>query len=368
MSGVPESLRIAHVDTGGTLRGGQEVLLMIARGMAALGHQQLVVCRAGSPLEHQARQAGYSTLGLSSGTVRNILALRRQLARGRYQIVHSYDGRANTLAFLASAGLPLRRIASRLVAFRPRHPFLHRLQYTYTCHGVFALSQAVRRVLISSGVPDARIEVIPAGVQAPAVLPGADLRARMRTRWGFTDCDFVIGHVAAFTSEKGQDVALDALRLVSAKLPSARLLLAGDGPLRQARAIQDRLALLDGRALAPGYYDDLTEFHAGLDLYIMPSLSEAWGLSALRAMAHGLPVIASDTGGLAEMIEAGRSGWLVAPGSAEALAAAILEAAADVPRRAAMGARARVRAALFSPRETIVRTESLYRRILGEDA
>jgi glycosyltransferase involved in cell wall biosynthesis len=339
---------------------------MIASGMAALGHQQLVVCRAGSPLEHQARRSGFSTLALSSGMARNLLALRRQLARGHYQIVHSYDGRANTLAFLASAGLPLRRIASRLVAFRPRQPFIHRLQYTYTCHGVFALSQAVRHMLVSSGVPDTRIEVIPAGVDVPVALPGAELRARMRARWGFTDADFVIGHVAAFTSEKGQDVALDALRLVAKELPSARLLLAGDGPLRQAPGIQDRLALLDGRALAPGYYDDLTEFHAGLDLFIMPSLSEAWGLAALRAMAYGLPVIASDTGGLAEMIDPGRSGWLVAPGSAEALAAAILEAAADAPRRAAVGACARSRAALFSPRETILRTESYYRRILEE--
>jgi len=343
------------------------VLLTIARGMEALGHQQLVVCPAGSPLEQEARKAGFATLGLSPGMAGNLWALRRKLAGGQYQIVHSYDGRANTLAFLASAGLPLRRIASRLVAFQPRHPFIHRLKYTYTCHGVFALSQAVRRVLISSGVSEGRIEVIPVGVQGSFAPAGAELRARMRARWGFTDGDFVIGHVAAFTAEKGQDVALDALRLVAAELPNARLLLAGDGPLRLERAIQDRLALLDGRALAPGYYDDLTEFHAGLDLFIMPSLSEAWGLAALRAMAHGLPVIASDIGGLAEMIEPGRSGWLVEPGSAGALAAAILEAAADAPRRAAVGACARDRAELFSPRETIRRTESFYRRILEEN-
>jgi glycosyltransferase involved in cell wall biosynthesis len=332
--------------------------------MAAKGHQQLVACAAGSPLEEQARQAGFSTLALTRGILPNLLPLRCRIMSGRYQIVHSYDGRSNTLAFLASAGLPLRRIAGRLVAFWPRHPLMHRIKHTYTCHGIFALSEAVRSVLVSSGVPDSRIEVVRVGVELPATPCSAELRDRMRARWGFAKSDFVIGHVAAFAAEKGQEVALDALRIVANKLPNVRLLLAGDGPLRASSAVQERLAILGGRALAPGFYDDLSEFYAGLDVFVMPSISEAWGLAALRAMAHGLPVIASDTGGLAEMIEQGRSGWLVPPGSAETLAAAIIEAAEDEPRRAAMGVNARSRAGLFSPSETVTRTEAFYRRVL----
>ena len=97
----------------------------------------------------------------------------------------------------------------------------------------------------------------------------------------------------------------------------------------------------------------------------MPSRSEAWGLAALEAMAHGIPVVASRVGGLPEMIEANESGWLVAPGDAGELAAAIERAAADRETLRAMGMRARERAKRFSLEETAERTEAFYRRLLA---
>jgi len=198
-------------------------------------------------------------------------------------------------------------------------------------------------------VPASKVEVIHAGIELPSVLPGAPPHHY-----------FVIGHMGAFTHEKGQDVAIAALKLLRGKLPGARMILAGDGPLLDESRKQAR-----GAAVTfPGFLADRESFYAGLDVFIMPSRSEAWGLAALDAMARGIPVIASDVGGLAEIVSHGDGGWLVPPDDADALAAAIVEAASDRRRLKAAGQAARRRASMFSLQNTVERTAAFYRRML----
>jgi glycosyltransferase involved in cell wall biosynthesis len=348
-------LKIAHIDTGKDFRGGQDLLLSLARGLKRRGHSQVIVCPKGSPLAQRAAAEDQETIRLGS-----IRTLRERLGNQRFDIVHAHDGRAQTISFRASIGLPVRRVASRLVAFQPRHPLIHRWKYSLTCHGVIALSQAVRRVLIGAGVPDANIEVIVPGIEMPARLSEPQARAQARARRGFTGDEFVIGHIAAFTHEKGQDVALRAAIQLASQLPRARMLLGGEGPDRSAPAMIELARQASGTVQLPGFIEDLDEFYAALDLYIMPSRSEAWGLTALRAMAFELPVIASNVGGLAEVVEHGKSGWLIPSESPEALADAIVEAASDPEHLAAFGRNARERAEKFSIERTVDRTEQFY--------
>jgi glycosyltransferase involved in cell wall biosynthesis len=362
-SEAPGILKIAHIDTGKDFRGGQDLLLSLARGLKQRGHRQVIVCPQSSPLAKRATAEDQEVMGLRLGSIRT---LRERLRDQRFDIVHAHDGNAQNISFRASLGLPVRRVASRLVAFTPRHPLIHRLKYRFTCHGVIALSQSVRQVLIAAGVPDSHIEVIVPGIEMPQELPGPDVRAAARAHWGFSEREFVIGHAAAFTREKGQDVALQAALLLASRLPRARMLLVGDGPERSRPPMVELARVASGIAQLPGFVDDLNQFYAALDLFIMPSRSEAWGLTALRAMAYGLPVIASNVGGLPEAIEHGKSGWLVPPESPEALAEAIVDAASDPARLCEFGRNARERAARFSMERTVERTEQFYLRLLAD--
>lgn len=337
------------------------MLLSLARGLKQRGHRQLIVCPEGSPLSQRAAGEEWEVMPLASSA-----DLRRRLRADEFDILHAHDGKAQTISWRASLGLPIRRVASRLVAFTPRHPLIHRWKYSLTCHGVIALSQSVRQVLLAAGVPDSHIEVIVPGIEMPSELPSPDVRAAARARWGFSSDDFVIGHAAAFTHEKGQDVALEAALLLAPRLPRARMLLAGEGPERTQPGMVELARQASGIAQLPGFIDDLNQFYAALDLFIMPSRSEAWGLTALRAMAYGLPVIASNVGGLPEAIEHGKSGWLVPPESPAALADAILEAASDPARLCEFGRNARQRAAQFSMERTVERTEQFYLRLLSD--
>jgi glycosyltransferase involved in cell wall biosynthesis len=338
------------------------LLLSLARGLQRRQHRQVIYCREDSPLAKAAVADQLEVAPLGS-----TWRLRDRLRDQNFDILHTHDGKAQTIAFLGSIGLPVRRVASRLVAFAPRHPLIHRWKYSRTCHGVIALSQSVREVLIGAGVPSSKIEVIVPGIEIPGALPGLEARAKARARWGFSGDEFVIGHAAAFTREKGQDIALEAALLLASRLPRARMLLVGDGPERSQPGMVELARRATAVAQLPGFVDDLTEFYAALDLYMMPSRSEAWGLTALRAMAYGLPVVASNVGGLPEVVEHGKSGWLVPSESPEALADAIASAAANNARLCEFGRNARARAEQFSIEKTVERTEQFYFRLLGKD-
>lgn len=344
------SLSIVHVDTAAAFRGGQQALLTLACALRVRGHVQQIVTPADSALARRACAAGFPVSPLGS-----VHKLRQYVQEA--QIVHTHSGRAQTLAFFATARLNALRVTTRHVAFEPRHPAVHRLKYTLTCHGVIAVSEGVRRILLSAGVPAEKITVIFNGVEPPAAAVTPGRRSAARAKYGLTDEHFVVGHLGAFTSEKGQDVAAQAASLLEQRLPGLRMVLGGEGPLRIAPT---------SRVLIPGFITDRDEFFAALDLFVMPSRSEGWGIAAAEALAHGVPVAASDTGGLGEIVDAGQTGWLLPPGDAEALAAAICEAASHPDRLRAMSARARERARRFSIEQTAAQTERLYRRLLDE--
>lgn len=357
---------VVHIDTGYELRGGQRQLLRLARGLRARGHKQLIVCPEGCELETRSRQEGFQVFDLPAhdlGHAHGILQLRQQLRVEPAEVLHAHDGRGQTLSWLASLGLPVRRVASRRVTFMPGARVRHRFIYTHTCHAVIAVSQFVRKLLISSGVPSEKIEVIPDGVEIPEQLPTVEERCRARGMLGIGEQDFVVGHVGAFTPEKGQDVAIEAMRLLAASLPEARMLLVGNPPGEMLTRMQNQARDLQGSVKFLGNLEELSEFFAAIDLFVMPSRAEGLGSAVLLAMAQGRPVVASRVGGLPEIVEAGKSGWLVEPGSPRELAEAIVAAASDRARLARLGTCAREQGRQFSNDTMLDRTEALYIRL-----
>ncbi len=332
-------LSIIHEDTEETWRGGQESLLTLARGLRARGYRQSIVCPPSSVLAERAWSAGFPI---------------EKLGLRRADIVHAHGGRALTVAFWETFGFTkVHRVVTRHVAFRPRHPWMHRTKYRWACEGVIAVSDAVRRGLIETGIPSDKIEVIHTGIEMPEPPP------RDRLTFGLHPTDFVIGHMGAFTKEKGQDVAVAAANLLRESMPYARFLMAGDGILlnEMRRRAPDTVTF-------PGFVANHTAFFGALNVFIMPSRSEAWGMAALEAMAHGVPVIASNVGGLPEIVEPDNGGWLVPAGDPAALARAIMESAASPYRLYEQGQKARKRAQQFSVGRMVEETEAFYRRFI----
>ena len=141
----------------------------------------------------------------------------------------------------------------------------------------------------------------------------------------------IVGVVARLEPEKGHPTLLEAWRAVAAAVPDATLLVVGEGSRRAAlEALAVELGVAD-RVVFTGRRDDVPAVTAALDVAVLPSYREALGLTILEAMALSRPVVASNVGGIPEMVEDGVTGLLVPPRDPDALAAAIIRLLRDHP-------------------------------------
>jgi glycosyltransferase involved in cell wall biosynthesis len=232
-----------------------------------------------------------------------------------------------------------------------------------------AMSRAIREEMLAAGVPGERIALLPHGVDTGRFRPaGPGERAALRERLGLPE-----GVLAAWTGRllrgKGLEDLLDAFARVAGDVKELRLVLAGSGE-GQALSIEDELrrrsveAGLAGRVIFTGRVDRVEEVLRAADLFAFPSVFEALGISLVEAAACGLPAVASRTGGIVDVVEDGRSGILVGPGDATALAEGLRALGADAGRRTAMGREARrIALARFDERDSLDRYRAVFREV-----
>jgi N-acetyl-alpha-D-glucosaminyl L-malate synthase BshA len=175
----------------------------------------------------------------------------------------------------------------------------------------------------------------------------------------------VLLHVSNFRPVKR---VLDVVRIFErvAREVDAVLLMVGEGPERSsAQALARRLALGD-RLRFLGTQHAIEEIVGLADVFLLPSELESFGLSALEAMARGVPVVGSDAGGLPEVVRHGESGYLLPVGDVEGMAARTIEILKDDERRREMGEAARHRVeSLFDAERVVGQYEAVYARVLG---
>lgn len=302
------------------------------------------------------------TVGPSPGA-RTLLrdgAAAGRWARGRGAVLlHGHGLRLAPLfaAAAAASGLPLVVTLHNLVP-APLSPPVRLLLRA-------ALGRA-RRVIAVSGavaesargvVPAGRLIVIPNGVDTARFAAGAlPPRPEARAALGLDPSDPMALCVARLSPEKDVASFLEAAALLTPLLPSARFLVAGEGPLLPTLAHQIQHLRLEKRAALLGRREDIPTLLAAADLLCLPSREEGLGLAALEAMAAGVPVVATRVGGLPEAVEEGVTGLLVAPGDPAALAAALTALLSDPPRARMLGAAGRRRADERYTRERMLRT------------
>jgi len=179
-------------------------------------------------------------------------------------------------------------------------------------------------------------------------------------------CECTLAHLSNFRTVKRAPDSVRVFAGVRAKLP-AKLLLIGDGQDRPQALHVARCLGVESDVIFLGKQDDVGSLLAAADLFLLPSEEEAFGLAALEAMSCGVPVIATSVGGVPEVVEDGRCGFLLAPGDIDGMVLAALALLTDRERHTEFRAAARRRAVTcFDTSLIIPQYEAYYREVLGQ--
>jgi N-acetyl-alpha-D-glucosaminyl L-malate synthase BshA len=226
--------------------------------------------------------------------------------------------------------------------------------------GVTAVSEYLRQETIRTFGIERPIDVINNFVEPP-VEGCSDCRA-----WLAPKATFVMTHISNFRPVKRVMDVLKVFERIRTEVP-VRLVMVGDGPDRVEAEAFCRDRGFSSEVRFTGKQLDIDTVLACSDLFLLPSATESFGLAALEAMAHRVPVIASRVGGLPEVLRHGVDGYLEPMGDVEAMATDALKLLKDEPLRRAMGESARDRAlTTFAEGPVVDQYEALYRRVLGQ--
>ncbi|NLY53591.1 MAG: glycosyltransferase family 4 protein [Firmicutes bacterium] len=242
--------------------------------------------------------------------------------------------------------------------------WLHRWVAVNLSDAVIAVSEACRQRLLAEGVPESCVRLIYHGIDPTPYLSAT--RAGWRQRLGLTATEPVLITVARLAPVKGLKFALEAAAILQRDNIPFTWLFVGQGS--ELSSLQEQTAALGlGQQVRwLGYQTDIPGLMAAADIKILPSLQEALGLVILEAMAAGLPIVASNVGGIPELVQDGQSGILVPPGTSIALASAIKQLLADQSRASSMGLVGRQRVlAQFTITRMWQQTDAVYRQVGG---
>ena len=328
---------ILHIETGRHLYGGAYQALLLIKGLHQRGLRNTLVCPRSSQIAGSA--AGYADIHplAYAGDLdpRFPLRLRQLVKRLSPDLIHVHSRRgADYWAPVATTGLGVPLLLSRRVD--NAEPFwLARWKYRRYAK-IITISEQIRQVLIAEGVPAAKLQRVYSAVPLPAK-PAAPDREWFRETFALPPETPVIGVVAQLIPRKGHRYLIEALPAVRREFPAVRAVFFGQGPLEGALRRACRSAGLEDAVLFAGFRRDIPRIMPCLDAVVHPATTEGLGVALLEAAASARPVVAFRAGGIPEIVENGRTGWLVEIGDRQGLSRCIRALLRHPDRAAQMG-------------------------------
>ena len=337
-------IRVVEVLATGSNGGAQEHLYSLVTRMDLDRYDVSIVSLSPGSAVRKMQRAGIPVLVIDEvDDAIAVGALAAHLSEVRADVVHAHMFRAETIAtraVLALKEIGHRRpyLVSTVHSSRVRHEADKDVLRDLTPHmdRLIAVSRAIERKIHDEGRATVPVSLIYNGVDLERY-DHQEACCTLPDEYGMEPGSQIVGVVARLEPEKGHPTLLEAWPRVLRAVPDTYLLIVGEGSRRDALEAQARELRIAHRVVFTGRRDDVPAVTAALDVAVLPSYREAQGLTILEAMALSRPVVASDVGGIPEMIEDGKTGLLVPPHDAEALADAIIRLLKNHPLADTLG-------------------------------
>ncbi len=264
--------------------------------------------------------------------LKTIQAIRKYVKENKIDVIHSHGYKSNLFSLLAAVGTGSRKFTTchNWLGKTIKMKFYARLDkfFLKKFDKVVAVSEVLLDEIARCGVPKDKIVVIHNGVNTDCPDVREDTR-RLRASLGISEENKIILSVGRLSEEKGLKYLLDAAQTIKEHNKNIKLIIAGDGPLRNELEVKAKESGLGEHVFFLGVRDDIPVLLQCADVFVLPSLVEAMPMALLEAMAAAKPVVASEVGSVPEIIKDGYSGILAAPGDTAGLARAIESLLAD---------------------------------------
>jgi glycosyltransferase involved in cell wall biosynthesis len=336
-----------HIETSGP-GGAETVLLNIAAGIDKNHYNSKVVLHKSKWLDEQLSKKEIDTEIVPCKRSWDILFLSKLVGycrRHKIDLIHSHLFGANLYSCLAGAILRLPVVAT----FHNELFFRGQSERYLTIKSFIIRNFASQLVFVAEYMKEDYSTYLKMSEDKMlTVYNGADLTeyidkneiSAIKTELGIKDGDLIVGHVANFRAPKGHHYLVEAASLVCRRVPRAKFLLIGDpGNGAIKKDIEDFIAEsgLEGNILILGFRNNVNMLLQIMDIFVLSSTTEGLPVSVIEAMASSKPVVATNVGGLPEIVIHRQSGYLVEPGNAEALAEKTLILLDDEALRERMG-------------------------------
>ncbi|WP_075292059.1 glycosyltransferase family 4 protein [Pararhizobium arenae] len=380
-------LRIAQIVTRMDIGGVPDHVMTLVRGLSKIA--DVVVIASSIDVEHEKALAAFGVEFVSVpmerslsplSDFRSFARLRETLRDGDFDVVHTHMSKAALIGGLAAAlsGIPVTVNTAHNIGFlalsNPLAKGLFwlydRLLFAMTADAVITVSQRVRDGIVGSRIaPTYKVFAIHNGIDAGRFSVESGSRDLVRQAFGIAATQPVVATVARLVWFKGLHDLLDAAGIVSRQVPEVRFLIVGSGPQHdelRAKCLTDGISK---NVIFAGERRDIPDILSSADVFALTSVSEGLPISILEAMAAGLPVVATDVGGVSEIVDDGKTGFLVPSRSPSDVADRILRLLASPDDRQTFGAAGKRRVVrAFSPEHMIAQTAHLYDRLLTAKA
>lgn len=352
---------IFHLDDSKNLRGGERQVLYLAKELKELGYENYIVARKNSPLYRKSIEEEIPAITLPyifewdliSGI---ILAIKiNKINKNRKKvIIHTHTGHTPAVAVISRLFLKAKLIVHRRVDFKIKNNFLSKLKYK-NADAIIAISSVIKKI-ISGFIPQEKIKLIPSSIDSKLL---TELSSKIQR-----DNVKIIGTLIALVPHKDPENLVKAARVVLEKYPDIEFLIGGEGNLRKKvenmiieYGISDKVKLY-------GYVDDNINFFKSIDIFVLPSKEEGLGSVLIEAMACGLPIVATDAGGIPELIKDNYNGIIVEKQNPNKLAEGIIKLIENPELRKKISENAKEEAKKYSSRNMVIKTLEVYEKAI----
>lgn len=369
-------MKILHLIGGGDVGGAKFHVLTLVRELGKYIDVKLVALRPG-PFAEDARAMGIDVEVVNTGNIfRDIKKITAIIKKDGYEAIHCHGAKANMLGAITRRFVNIPTVTTvhsdyrldYLQSLPKRLSFgvINTIALRFINYYV-AVSNNFKNMLVKRGFKAERIFTVYNGIDFSKE-PTPYSREEFAKKYGLDikSDDILVGILGRFDPVKGMDTFIRAAKIVVSRSPSVKFILGGEG--KQRKELENLASSLgiSSNVLFPGWINNAHEFMNCLDINVLTSLSESFPYVILEGVLYKRATVSSNVGGISDLIESGKNGYLFEPGDYKKLAEYLTELVNNDSLRREMGERIYRKASAEFSLDNICKTHlDIYKNILG---